>query len=98
MNLIGVILGVLGFVGMFFSAFTGAAALLGVATHTMYVGLALISFSRALDSRAIVKEMSDEGINPPVASRIGQVMWSIVGLLVLAQSLSELFGFPLIKF
>lgn len=98
MNLIGVIVGALGLLGMFLSAFTGMAAMLSISTFAMYAGVALIAFSRAMNSGAIVKMMIDEGATPPLSSKIGQIFWSLLGLLLIAQALSELVGTPLIEF
>ena len=98
MNLIGVVLGALGFAGMVLSALNGVTTFLGLATAAMWIGVALIAFSRAIDARATVVLLRQEGISPPLLVKIGQIFWSALGVLLLAQSVSEIFGFPIIEF
>lgn len=98
MNLIGVVLGGLGFAGMFLSALNGMTTFLGLATAAMWIGVALIAFSRAIDARATIVLLRQEGISPPLLVKIGQIFWALVGVLLLAQCVTEIFGFPLIEF
>lgn len=98
MNLIGVVLGGLGFAGMFLSALNGTTAFFGLATAAMYIGVALIAFSRAIDAKATVVLLSEEGISPTLAVKVSPIFWSLVGVLLLAQCVTEFLGFPLIEY
>ena len=99
MVVISFIVTAIGFVSMFGVAVMGGPeVVMQLAMFILFAGLALMAFARYQQSAMNEAILRESEAQIPISFLISKVFWLVLSVALLVQGVSELIGFPVIKY